>query len=111
MKCESRLEGNTTVLDINGDVVFNTLSEIREVIKQKMNEPDSGNLIINLSNVGMIDSAGVGFIVSMYKTILSRKGCFALAEPNATVKDVLQTVGLTRLFKIFDTEGEAVKSM
>lgn len=111
MRCESRKKGDMIVLDINGDIVFNTLSEIREVVKQEMNEPDSSNLLINLSNVGMVDSAGVGFIVSMYKTILSRKGGFALAEPNEEVKNVLQTVGLTRLFKIFDTEEEAVKSM
>ncbi|MFQ5431410.1 MAG: STAS domain-containing protein [Nitrospinota bacterium] len=111
MKCETRKVDGVTLFDITGDIVFNNLNELREVIKAEMNEPETDKVLISLSDVGMIDSAGVGFIVSVYKTVLSRKGSFALVQPNDAVKNVLQTVGLTRLFKVFDNEEEAVKSI
>lgn len=111
MKCESRKVDGVTVCDIAGDIVFNNLTELREVIKKEMNEPDTTKVLLNLADVGIIDSAGVGFIVSVYKTVLSRKGSFALVQPNDAVKNVLQTVGLTRLFKVFDSEVEAVESI
>lgn len=111
MKCDTRKVGGVTLFDITGDIVFNNLNELREVIKKEMNEPETDKVLINLDNVGMIDSAGVGFIVSVYKTVLSRKGSFALVQPNEVVKNVLQTVGLTRLFKVFENEDEAVKSI
>lgn len=110
MKCVSRKEGDIIVFDINDDIVFSSLGEIRETMDRELAGPDSGKVLINLSNVGMIDSAGIGFIVSVYKSLLTRKGFFGLINPNESVKSVLQTVGLTRLFKVFDTEDEAVKS-
>jgi anti-sigma B factor antagonist len=109
MRCDTRKVGGVTLFDIAGDIVFNNLNELREVIKKEMNEPETDKVLINLDNVGMIDSAGVGFIVSVYKTVLSGKGSFALVKPNEAVKNVLQTVGLTRLFKVFENEDEAVK--
>jgi len=111
MRCETKKAGNVTVFQINGDIIFNHLNEIRETIKKEMGEAETDKFLIDLSHVGMIDSAGVGFIVSVYKTVLSRKGAFALINPNEAVKSVLQTVGLTRLFNIYESEDEAIKAI
>lgn len=111
MKCEIRKAGSVTLFSIQGDVVFNHLNDIRETIKGEMVQSTTDKFLIDLGGVGMIDSAGVGFIVSVYKTVLSRKGTFALVRPNDAVKSVLQTVGLTRLFNIYESEDEAIKAI
>lgn len=111
MKCETKKVGNVMIFSVSGDIVFNYLNEIRDIIKKEMGIADTDKFLIDLSNVGMVDSAGVGFIVSIYKTVLSRKGSFALLNPNEVVKNVLETVGLTRLFKVFESEDEAVKAI
>lgn len=111
MRCEIKKVGNVTIFNIDGDVVFNHLNEIRETIKSEMADSTTDKFLINLNGVGMIDSAGVGFVVSVYKTVLSRKGSFALVKPNEAVKSVLQTVGLTRLFNVYESEDEAVKAI
>lgn len=111
MKCEIRKAGSVTLFSIQGDVVFNHLNDIRETIKGEMVKSTTDKFLIDLGGVGMIDSAGVGFIVSVYKTVLSRKGTFALVRPNDAVKSVLQTVGLTRLFNIYESEDEAIKAI
>lgn len=111
MKCEVKKVGNVTIFVIVGDVVFSHLNTIREVVKTEMADTSSNKFLLNLTGVGMIDSAGVGFIVSVYKTVLSSKGSFALINPNEAVESVLQTVGLTRLFKIYESEDEAIKAI
>jgi anti-anti-sigma factor len=111
MKCDIKKVGNVTIFGINGDVVFSHLNEVREVIKKEMSETASNKFLLDLTKVGMIDSAGVGFIVSVYKTVLSSKGSFALINPNEAVESVLQTVGLTRLFKVYESEDEAIKAI
>ncbi len=111
MRCETRKVGNVTLFAIHGDIVFNHLNEIRETIKGEMVQSSTDKFLIDLGDVGMIDSAGVGFIVSVYKTVLSRKGAFALLRPNEAVKSVLQTVGLTRLFNVYESEDEAIKAI
>jgi anti-anti-sigma factor len=111
MKCETKKVGNVTIFVIVGDVVFSHLNEVREVIKKEMADTSSNKVLLDLTKVGMIDSAGVGFIVSVYKTVLSSKGSFALINPNEAVESVLQTVGLTRLFKVYESEDEAIKAI
>jgi anti-anti-sigma factor len=111
MKCDSKVVGDATIFAIQGDIVFNYLSEIREIIKGQIGNADTDKFLINLEDVGIIDSAGVGFIVSVYKSVLSRKGSFGLINPNEAVENVLETVGLTRLFKVFKSEDEAVKGI
>ncbi|MDH5542631.1 MAG: STAS domain-containing protein [Nitrospinota bacterium] len=111
MKCESKVLGDLSIFTVEGDIVFNYLSEIREIIKGQIDSSDTQKFAINLENVGIIDSAGVGFIVSVYKSVLSKKGKFGLIGPNESVENVLETVGLTRLFKVFKSEDEAVKAL
>ncbi len=111
MKCGAKVVEDVTIFLIDGDIVFNNLAEIRETIKADLEKAETSKFLIDLSTVGIIDSAGVGFVVSIYKTILSKKGSFALISPNAAVENVLQTVGLTRLFKVFTDEDEAVKNL
>ncbi|MEE8483556.1 MAG: STAS domain-containing protein [Nitrospinota bacterium] len=111
MNIETRKVGNVVIFTIVGDIVFNHLNEIREIIKKGISEADTTKFLIDLSKVGVIDSAGVGFIVSVYKTVLFQKGSFSLINPNEVVKNVLETVGLTRLFKIYDSEDEAIKAI
>lgn len=111
MKCEVRKIENITLFSIQGDFVFNDLNNIRWIIKGEMTQSSNNKFLIDLEGVGMIDSAGVGFIVSVYRTALARRGTFALIRPKDTVKGVLQTVGLTRLFNIYESEDEAIKSI
>ena len=111
MNCETRVESGITIFRIDGDIVFNSLNEIRETIKSDIAGADTDKFAIDLSGVEIIDSAGVGFIVSVYKSVLSQKGSFGLISPTEPVKNVLQAVGLTRLFKVFESLGEAVEGL
>ena len=111
MKCDSKVVGDINIFSVEGDIVFNYLSEIREIIKTQIDSSETHKFAIDLGNVGIIDSAGVSFIVSVYKSVLSKKGSFGLIGPNESVENVLETVGLTRLFKVFKNEDEAVKAL
>jgi len=110
MNCSTKVVENVTIFSIDGNIVFNNLVEIREKIKAELDKAETENYMVNLSGVGIIDSAGVGFIVSVYKTVLSKKGNFSLVGPNDAVKNVLETVGLTRLFKVYGEEAEGIAS-
>lgn len=93
MKGEIRKAGNVTLFSIQGDIVFKNLSEIRETIKGEIVQSSNDKFLLDLGGVGMIDSAGVGFIVSVYKTVLSRKGTFALVRPNDEMKEPVSNRG------------------
>lgn len=111
MKCEVRNVRDVTLFRLHGDIDFTHLSDIRETIKGEIIRSSTQKFLIDLSGVGKIDSAGVGFIVSVYKTVLSRKGTFALVHPNNALNNVFISVGLNRLFKIYEHENEAITAV
>ena len=111
MICETKKVGNVNIFVFAGDVVFSNLKDLREIVKREVGNATSNKFLLDLTRVGMIDSAGVGFIVSVYKTVLSSNGSFALINPSEAVENVLQTVGLTRILKVYESEDEALKAV
>lgn len=111
MKCEIRKVGNVTLFSLHGDVIFGHLAQIRETFKSEVAQSSTGKFLLDLGGAERIDSAGVGFVVSIYQTIVARKGAFAIICPDGAVKSVLQTVGLSRLFNIYESEDEAIKAL
>lgn len=111
MNINIRIVDNVNVFTVYGDFTHNSLGAIRETIKKDIATASSAKFLVDLSQVGMIDSTGVGTIVSIYKTILSRQGTFGVIVPNGDLKDLFATLGLNKLFPIFDDENQAVESI
>lgn len=111
MNVETRIVDNVNIFTVHGDFTRNSLGGIRDTIKNDIAAAPTDKFLVNLAQVGMIDSTGVGTIVSIYKTILSRQGTFGLIVPSGDLKDLFTTLGLNKLFTIFDNESQAVKSI
>lgn len=112
MKCEIRKTGNVTLFHVQGDIIFNQLSDIREMVLGEIMPAAGGTFLLDLDGAGMIDSAGVGFIVSVYKAAASVNGQFAVIRPRGDVQSVLETVGLSPgFFNIYKSEDDAVKAL
>ena len=82
-----------------------TLSETLAAIK------DTGRykIVLNMKDVAYISSAGLSELIDTQNTCKQlNRGELVLAEVPPRVKDVLNLAGLTPLFKMFDTEVEAV---
>lgn len=67
------------------------------------------NLIINLSDVDLIDSSGLGVLISALKAIGTR-GEIKLCELMKNVKSVFEVTRLNKVFAIYDSEKEALDS-
>ncbi len=66
-------------------------------------------IVLNLKNVTYISSAGLSELIDTQKTCkYLKRGELLLAEIQPRIREILETAGLTPLFKIFETELEAV---
>jgi len=72
-------------------------------------EEDTGVLVIDLSTVTFIDSAGLTVLIDAHKRAARIGGDVRLiVQESQQVYRILQITGLTRMFKIFATEAAAV---
>ena len=73
---------------------------------------NAGNkrIVLDLAGVDFIDSSGLGAIVSSLKAI-GNDGDLAICRINETVMTLFRLTRMNRVFQIFSTEEEAVKSL
>ena len=67
-------------------------------------------VVLNLNKVSMMDSSGLGVLVSSYTSVQKRKGRLALAGLGKGLQNLIAITKLTRVFDIYETEEEAIAS-
>ena len=98
-------------MDINGDVTLYNSPEIRKILMDALNKKGTERVVVNMSGVNYIDSAGVASLVEGLKLARSLKNAFALYGLNKHPREVLELTRLIKVFEIYDTENEAVNGV
>jgi anti-sigma B factor antagonist len=105
-----RKEDGALIMDLlvdrlDASVASNFRNKLIEII-------NDGNtlIILNLASVRLVDSSGLGSIVSGLKT-LGEKGDLALCCIDERIMSMFRLTRMDRVFKIFKTEGEAISNI
>ena len=101
------------ILDVQGRVVGDASLELRRSINGWLAEiPDEEKpkVILNLNKVSMMDSSGLGVLVSSYTSVQKRGGRLVLAGLGRGLQNLVAITKLTRVFDIYEDEEEAAKS-
>lgn len=84
----------------------NTLDDLRrEVLEQS-----DSRVIIDLSRVTKIDSAGLGQLMSCYSHLVRNQGSLKVVNATPEIRRLLDMTGISTLIPSFNSEQEAVKS-
>lgn len=65
-------------------------------------------VIFDLSQLGFIDSSGLGALLSCLRCLQERGGDLKLCSMSKSVRALFELVRMHRIFHIFDTQEEAV---
>ena len=82
---------------------------IRDTVRETL-EGGETNILLNLGDVGYIDSAGIGELVSSYTTVTNQGGQLKLLNLTEKLEQLLAITKLTTIFDFFDDEAAAVGS-
>jgi anti-sigma B factor antagonist len=72
---------------------------------------DGKNLILDMSAVEIIDSAGIGELVMVYMRACAAQREVRIASPKKRVHDLLELTNVGSLFQIYPTLDEAIASL
>ncbi len=67
-------------------------------------------VVLNLTEVPMADSSGVGVIIRYQGMFKQKGGALKLVSPSKLVTQTLKILGLLNIFEVFDDENAAVQS-
>jgi anti-anti-sigma factor len=108
LSLEEKSWGDVTVVYCEGRIVFRnealTLSEsVTELLRRKR------EVILDLTKVDAVDSAGLGELVSLYMFAKGSHSSIKLCGLNSRVHHLLQITNLHSLFEIFPTDEIAME--
>ena len=105
-----RQAGDVTVLDLDGKVTIGEGSvALRTAIRRLLGE-GKNKILLNLANVGYIDSSGIGELVSSFTAVKKEGGSLKLLGLTQKIQDLLAITKLLTVFDVFDSEADALKS-
>ena len=111
MQLEERVTGNVAIIKVTGDITLNKGGDV--LLKDKVQsllQQGHKHLLIDLSNVSYVDSAGLGELVQAYATTKNRGGALKLLNVTKRLKDLLVVTKLLTVFDTYDSEDAALSS-
>ena len=82
---------------------------LRQTIEEALGNGDT-RLVLNLSEVPMIDSSGIGLFMRFLASTKQSGGSIKLVQPSKFAVQSLRLVGVFNLFEVFDSDDAAVES-
>ena len=100
----SRPDGESTVVNVSGEVDLSTTPVLRSALVEHL---DAGrkDLVLDLSEVGFLDSSGLGMLVSLHRRANDEGGSLRLTSVQRPVRRVLQITGLEEVFGVSEPEA------
>jgi anti-sigma B factor antagonist len=82
---------------------------LRQTLEEALDAGDT-RLVLNIAEVPMIDSSGIGLVVRFLASTKQRGGNVKLVQPSKFAVQTLRLVGVLNLFEVFDDDAAAVES-
>lgn len=84
--------------------------EFKQKVLDLIAKEDCRKAVIDLSKLKFIDSSGLGSILGISRSLQHRGGSLKLACMSQTVRGMFELVSMHKIFEIYKSVDEAVKS-
>ncbi len=99
-------QGDIVLLTLKGNLDALTASDLRPTIDELVTNRKT-KVIFDLHELTLIDSSGVGAIVSLFKRVRTLGGDVKIARLSNQPKEIFRLLRLDRAFDLFETLEEA----
>lgn len=110
MKVMTRKIGGVVVLDVEGKILLGEGDHEVKAVVDAIIDKGGKKVLLNLSKVPYIDSAGLGEIIRCFTALRRIGGSLKLLRPNERIIDLLNITNLLNVFDWYDDEDSALKS-
>ena len=110
MKFVTKEVFNAKVIEVKGKLMGGPKAEDFNNILQETITENKKNVIIDLSDVGYVNSSGIGILVRGFTTMKNADGNMKLAGISDKVNGVLAITKLNSVFEQYPNVEEAAKS-
>jgi anti-sigma B factor antagonist len=102
-------EPGVTRVELEGSIDGKTAPQIREELSAAL--PHAQKVILDMSRVDYLSSAGLRLLLSLYREITARKGTLVLVQVAPEIRTVMSHTGFLTFFTLVDSQQEALHAL
>lgn len=98
------------IVHLHGPIDVSQAMQLRDLLGAQVDSP-SARVLLDLSDVSLIDSSGIGILVTAHRRADSQGARFGLAGATGTVARVFEMTRTNKLLSIYDSVDEGVSGL
>jgi anti-sigma B factor antagonist len=100
----------TVIIELKGKLVGGSLSGRMNQTINNLLDQGKKNIVVDLSGITLLNSSGMGILISVYSKVKDSGGELKLANITNKIQGLLSITKLNRIFNVYNSVDEAVKS-
>ena len=110
MEIQIRRRSDVQLVQLKGHLrLGQPVDDLRRDLEEMLSVGDT-RVVLDMSQVPMIDSSGIGLLVKYLTTTKEAGGTLKLINPSDFATKTLKMTGVLNLFEVFHDEEEAINS-
>ncbi len=111
MSAVTRRQGNAVIFDLEGKLGLGpTVDEFRTGWSEAL-AAGSRNVVVNMANVPVIDSSGIGVLVRCFSAVVAKGGKMKIVGASGVVRQALKLTNVDQFLEFHDSEASALASL
>ena len=110
MRVDVRKEEDVIIVDLQGRLVSGTGDQLLNEVMNELLAASWTKILLNLSEVTKIDSAGIGELVASIKLARRFDSRVKLLHVRGQIRDILELSQILPLLEVYDSEEEALEA-
>src|SRR5262245_50479699 len=110
MDIRVRSNGDVMIIDLSGNLTIGRSEEsLRETVTKLIAE-ERKQLLLNLAEVPIIDSSGIGAMIKSFTSVKAANGQMKILKPSRMARQLLTVTGLLSVLEAYEDESVAISS-
>ena len=111
MSKEFKAGKNALTVYLRGEIDQYKANEMKQKIDIEIEQSTKKNLIIDLSEVDLMDSSGIGLIVGRYKLTLSLGGTTVICSAKKNIAKMIELSGIEKVISYYKSADDAERAL
>ena len=109
MRTKIDTNGEVLIVRLNDELDHHSAAQIREQVDNIVMQGSIRKIVFDFSNVGFMDSSGIGIIMGTFKLMQAIGGEVTAFGFSSQLDKLITMSGIKKIVKIFSEEKDAVK--
>jgi len=110
MNVDVRHINDVIIVDLKGRLVMGVGDELLRAVTNELLAQDWKKIVLNLEGVSVMDSSGIGEVVSGWKLAQRFGATLKILRPGDRLRHTLHLTQILPLLEVYEDENEAISS-